>query len=55
MITTSTQSWAVGATVRVGFLSLIVTGLRGDGTYELENKSGDKFYDFVPYRGLVRL
>lgn len=55
MITNTAQSWTIGATVKVGFLQLRVTAIRIDGVYELENMKGDKFYDFTPHRGLVRV
>ena len=49
----STQDWSVGNVVKVGFLSLIVTGKNADG-YQLVNSKGIK-YEFEPYRGLFRV
>ena len=56
MIKNSKQSWAVGQSVKVGFLSLTVItpiAARGDGlpgAYILTN--GAKFFSFVPHNGL---
>lgn len=58
MINSAKQVWARGFTVRVGFLSLVVVDLEltpHDGmpdAYILRNKTGDKFYRFVPHNGL---
>ena len=49
----STQDWSVGSTVKVGFLSLIVTG-KYDGGYRLVGSKGQT-YEFEPYRGLFRV
>lgn len=59
-ITKSKQDWSIGAVVKVGFLSLRVTGIEAvrDGMpdiYSLENLKGDKCYQFIPHNGLVRL
>jgi len=58
-ITKSKQDWSVGSTVKVGFLTLRVTGMRSvvDGKpdiYELVNANGDKTYDFTPHNGIER-
>ena len=42
----------MGSTVKVGFLSFIVTG-KYDGGHHLVSAKGHK-YDFEPYRGLFR-
>lgn len=55
----SKQSWAVGASVRVGFLTLTVISAlspNGDGlpgAYILT--SGTKLYSFVPHNGLTTI
>lgn len=60
MITTTRQDWSIGQTVRVGFLTLTVVGVRltpGDGrpdVYELEGPRGAR-YEFTPHFGLARL
>lgn len=52
------QTWNIGATVKVGFLSLLVVGQEGtpgDGkpnAWLLMNARGDKHYRFVPHFGL---
>lgn len=61
MITKSKQSWEIGQTVKVGFLSLIVVekiATPGDwkpDAYALKNSAGDKWYRFVPHNGLTRV
>jgi hypothetical protein len=60
-ITRSKQSWTIGSTVRVGFLSLKVTALiptPGDGMpdiYKLENPSSGAQYEFTPHYGIERI
>ena len=55
-----TQRWEVGATVKVGFLSLEITGIEltpGDGRpdrYILQHANG-KRYTFTPHYGLERI
>lgn len=55
----SKQDWAVGQTVRVGFMSLIVvagleaTGDGNPGAYILT--SGTQLYSFVPHNGLSKI
>lgn len=56
----SKQSWQVGATVKVGFLTLKVVGMRAeyDGLpdiYTLESLDGLKRYEFIPHNGLTRI
>ncbi|MDR6523071.1 hypothetical protein J2789_005761 [Variovorax paradoxus] len=59
MINRSTQNWAVGATVKVGFLSLTVIAVvptPGDfkpDAYVLASKTA--FYEFVPHHGISRI
>ncbi|QWP79201.1 hypothetical protein J5226_12785 [Lysobacter sp. K5869] len=60
MIQNSNQRWEVGATVRVGFLTLVVAAIvptPGDyapDAYALTNQAATRFYRFVPHNGLVR-
>jgi hypothetical protein len=60
MITNSHQLWEIGEAVNVGFLRLIVKAkvpTPGDfapDAYALTNIKGDKFYQFVPHKGVVR-
>lgn len=59
MIRNSKQSWEVGESVKVGFLTLIVVAkvpTPGDflpDAYVLTNKGATKFYRFVPHHGLT--
>jgi hypothetical protein len=59
MITNSRQSWEIGSTVKVGFLSLKVLAkipTPGDwlpDAYALTNGKG-AFYRFVPHNGLAK-
>ena len=48
------QLWAVGEQVKVGFLSLRITGKVGD-YWRLTNKDASRKYEFAPHRGLVAL
>jgi hypothetical protein len=58
MVRNSKQAWEVGATVKVGFLSLQVAAkvpMPGDwlpDAYALA--SNGRFYPFVPHNGLTR-
>lgn len=60
MITKSKQDWSIGSVVKVGFMTLTVTGITatpGDykpDSYQLVNSKGVK-YEFVPYNGLTKL
>ena len=61
MINRTKQNWAVGATVRVGFLSLIVkaaVATPGDyapDAYILANQEGTQLYKFVPHNGVEKI
>ena len=60
MIRHSTQQWTPGATVKVGFLKLIVQSVRAeyDGLpdiYTLVSLDGLKTYEFIPHNGLTRI
>lgn len=61
MVKNSKQNWQVGATVKVGFLSLVVMGAiatPGDylpDAYILANKAGTQLYKFVPHNGLEKI
>jgi len=56
----SKQVWIKGAVVKVGFLTLTITGYRptpGDGApdaYELVDDRGRR-YEFVPHKGINRI
>ena len=60
MIRNSKQDWSIGATVKVGFLSLRVLSVRDEydhmpDIYTLESLDGSKRYEFIPHNGLVRI
>lgn len=61
MITRSKQVWEVGEVVKVGFMSLRVTGKEatpGDympDAYHLVDLKGIKQYRFMPHNGLERI
>lgn len=61
MIRNSKQNWTVGATVKVGFMTLRVraaVATPGDyapDAYILSNPAGDKLYSFVPHNGLTSI
>jgi len=61
MIKNSKQSWEVGSTVKVGFLSLTVkaaVATPGDfapDAYILVNKAGTQLYKFVPHNGIEKI
>ena len=61
MVKNSKQNWQVGATVKVGFLSLVVKAAiatPGDylpDTYILANQAGTQLYKFVPHNGLEKI
>jgi hypothetical protein len=61
MITKTKQNWTVGATVKVGFLSLVVkasVATPGDylpDAYILANQAGTQLYRFVPHNGLEKI
>ncbi len=60
MVSNSKQDWSVGATVKVGFLTLIVkaaVATQGDfapDAYILVNKAGTQLYKFAPYNGIEK-
>ncbi len=60
MITKTRQQWWIGATVKVGFLTLkVVNAHKNDDrylpdTYVLESSKGIR-YEFTPYNGLSRI
>jgi hypothetical protein len=59
MITKTKQDWAIGKQVKVGFLTLTVTGIQAikDGLpdiYSLESSKGVK-YEFTPHYGLQKI
>lgn len=60
MIKNTKQNWEVGQVVKVGFLSLRVTGSRAEydylpDIYELESLNGERKYEFIPHNGLTRI
>lgn len=61
MIKSSKQKWQVGATVKVGFMSLVVKAAiatPGDylpDAYILVNHAGKQLYKFVPHNGLEKI
>jgi len=61
MVKNSKQNWQVGATVKVGFLSLVVKAAiatPGDylpDAYILANQTGTQLYKFVPHNGLEKI
>lgn len=61
MITKTKQTWAVGATVKVGFLTLLVQrAIQTPGDYKpdaylLSNLAGSQLYKFVPHHGLEKI
>lgn len=60
MVKNSKQVWQVGETVKVGFLTLrILAKVATPGNYlpdqyAMTDKTGEKFYRFVPHNGLTR-
>lgn len=60
MIKYTKQNWQVGETVKVGFMSLrILAKVSTPGNYlpdqyAMTDKTGDKFYRFIPHNGLTR-
>ena len=61
MITKTKQNWQVGATVKVGFLTLVVkaaVATPGDfqpDAYILANQAGTQLYKFVPHNGVQKI
>lgn len=57
---TAKQDWSIGNTVKVGFLTLKVTGRKQISGidqlgYTLESLDGTKKYDFAPHHGVARI
>lgn len=57
---TAKNKWEVGNTVSVGFVRLVVEGVRSvaDGLpdiYTLRSLDGSKSYEFIPHNGLTRI
>ena len=61
MISNTKQNWNVGATVKVGFMSLIVKatiatpGDYAPDAYILGNAANTQLYKFVPHKGLQKI
>jgi hypothetical protein len=61
MINKTKQDWQVGATVKVGFLTLVVraaVATPGDSqpdAYILSNQTGTQLYKFVPHNGVQKI
>jgi len=60
MITKTKQNWNIGCVVKVGFLTLKVTGIEQvkdnlPDIYKLESLDGTKSYEFIPHNGLTRI
>ena len=61
MVKNSKQNWQAGATVKVGFMSLVVkaaVATPGDylpDAYILTNQTGTQLYKFVPHNGLEKI
>lgn len=47
------QTWAVGETVKVGFMTLRITAKTANG-WRLVNKDASKSYEFEPHIGLFQ-
>ena len=47
----ATQVWAVGETVKVGFMTLRIIGKARSGDWLLTNKDGTKKYASTPHMG----
>jgi len=61
MIKKTRQAWDIGATVKVGFLTLVVKAAiatPGDylpDAYILVNQAGTQLYKFVPHNGVEKI
>jgi len=61
MVRNSRQAWTVGQQVKIGFLTLRITGIEptpGDyrpDAYHLVSLDGARSYRFVPHCGLERI
>lgn len=58
----STENWSIGGIVKIGFLQLRIIGSKVStpGNYAadewpLESLNGQKFYRFIPHKGLFRM
>lgn len=49
------QVWAVGETVKVGFLSLRIVGKQPNGDWRLVNQNATKHYGFCPHMGVYAI
>jgi hypothetical protein len=54
------QDWTPGNVVRVGFMQLRILGYQAvkdylPDIYTLSNLAGDKYYEFVPHNGVIRI
>ena len=52
MITNTKQNWNVGSVVKVGFMTLTVTAMKGYDYYLVSSKGIQ--YVFTPYNGLQK-
>lgn len=61
MISNTKQNWTIGATVKVGFMTMVVKaaivtpGDYAPDAYILANQTGTQLYKFVPHNGLVKI
>lgn len=60
MIKTSKQNWNIGQVVKVGFMTLRITGIRAikdymPDIYDLESLDGKITYEFIPHNGLHKV
>jgi hypothetical protein len=61
MINNTKQNWTIGATVKVGFMTLVVKaaiatpGDYAPDAYILANQAITQLYKFVPHNGLVKI
>jgi len=53
MRTKTRQDWAVGSTVKVGFMTLVVKARLTNSEHLLANAAGDKLYHQTPYSGVL--
>lgn len=54
------NTWEIGSTVKVGFLTLRVLSARAEkdympDIYTLESLDGSRTYEFIPHFGLTRI
>lgn len=61
MITNSKQNWAIGQTVKLGFMRAVVRAIietpgdSGPDMYLVSNEAGTKIYSFTPHNGIEQL